>query len=78
MLHTRLSPQHRHEKADNSRVGSSDVLQDDHQPDQGWLGVREAECLGAVSLSFSVKISGLFTLFSTSRYNLALPPISPS
>jgi len=44
-LELEASAKHRHEKADNSRVGSSDVLQDDHQPDQGWLGVREAECL---------------------------------
>merc|ERR1719220_2445711 len=44
-LELKASAQHRHEEADNSRVGSCDVLQDDHQPNQGWLGVREAECL---------------------------------
>merc|ERR1719458_1785289 len=44
-LELKAPAEHRHEKADEGRVGSCDVLHHDHQTDQGWLGVCEAKCL---------------------------------
>merc|ERR550532_1752342 len=44
-LELKAPAEHRHEEADEGRVGSCDVLHHDHQTDQGWLGVGEAKCL---------------------------------
>merc|ERR1719458_2382504 len=44
-LELKAPTEHRHEEADEGRVGSCDVLHHDHQADQGWLGVGEAKCL---------------------------------
>merc|ERR1719500_54213 len=44
-LELKAPAEHRHEKADEGRVGSCDVLHHDHQTNQGWLGVSEAKCL---------------------------------
>ena len=38
-------PQHRHEEADKSGVGSCDVLHHYHQTNQGWLRVSEPKRL---------------------------------
>merc|ERR1719341_1818487 len=44
-LELKAPAEHRHEEADEGRVGSCDVLHHDHQTDQRWLGVGEAKCL---------------------------------
>merc|ERR1719490_628440 len=44
-LELKAPAEHRHEEADEGRVGSCDVLHHDHQTDQGRLGVGEAKCL---------------------------------
>merc|ERR1719507_2102432 len=44
-LELKAPAEHRHEEADEGRLGGCDVLHHDHQPDQGWLGVGEAKCL---------------------------------
>merc|ERR1719237_882966 len=44
-LELKAPAEHRHEKADEGRVGSCDVLHHNHQTDQGRLGVGEAKCL---------------------------------
>merc|ERR1719458_1808615 len=44
-LELKAPAEHRHEKADEGRVGSCDVLHHDHRANQGRLGVCEAKCL---------------------------------